>query len=199
MRRPSSRAAHAQLAARIELTPRRAQTLLVGIDGRGGSGKSTLARGLVELLHGAIVEFDDFYLPSGDRARRAAVGDDEIGGDFDWRRLCDQVLQPLSQDRPARYQCYDWQRDEIGKWNELRPGGIVIVEGNYSIRPELRAFYDVTLWVEAPHETRLARGVARDGEQARTKWLAQWMPEEVRYLAAHDPAAHADIVVDGTR
>jgi hypothetical protein len=107
----------------------------------------------------AIVEFDDFYLPSSERARRAAGGDDEIAADFDWRRLRDQVLKPLSQDQPARYQRNDWQGDELAEWHELRAGGIVVVvvvEGNYSTRPELRAFYDVTLWVEASTKETLS-------------------------------------------
>ena len=90
------------LAARL-VAVERGRTVLVGIDGRGGSGKSTLARELAALLpEVTVVEFDDFYRPLDERRLMAAQGDDEVGGDFDWRRVRDQVLQPLADDEVAR-------------------------------------------------------------------------------------------------
>jgi len=41
---------------------------------------------------------------------------------------------------------------------------------------------------------RFRRGVERDGEQARAKWLEECIPEEDRYVAADK----VDIVVSGT-
>lgn len=173
--------------------------LLIGIDGRGGSGKSTLARRIAALAPDTtIVEFDDFYRPSPQRRRRREIGDIEIGGDFDWRRVRDQMLEPLAAHGSARYQRYDWDRDELAEWHEIAPAGIVILEGNYSTRPELRDFYDLTIWVEAPHDLRLHRGLERDGQEARARWLNEWMPEEDRYLAAAHPDEHVDFVIDGS-
>jgi uridine kinase len=176
----------------------RGRTVLVGIDGRGGSGKSTLARGVAGLLpRVVIVEFDDFYRRADERRLRAAGGDDEVGGDFDWRRVRDQVLQPLADNEVARYQRYDWNSDELAEWHVIPPGGIVIVEGNYSTRPELHGYYDVTIWVDAPHDVRLRRGLERDGEHARARWVEDWMPEEDRYIAACQPADQVGVVIDG--
>ena len=45
--------------------------------------------------------------------------------------------------------------------------GIVVVEGVCALHRMLRDAYAVRVWVEAPYELRLARGVARDGEEAR--------------------------------
>jgi uridine kinase len=177
----------------------RGRTVLVGIDGRGGSGKSTLARELEALLADVtVVEFDDFYRVLYERRLRAAQGDDEVGGDFDWRRVRDQVLQPLADDEVARYRRYDWDRDELAEWHVISPGGIVILEGNYSTRRELRAYYNVTIWVDTPHDVRLRRGVERDGEDARARWLDEWIPKEDRYVAAHQPANQVDIIISGT-
>jgi hypothetical protein len=58
--------------------------------------------------------------------------------------------------------------------------------------------YDLRVWVEAPFETRLARGVARDGETARATWLEVWMPMEDRYVERDDPVSAAELVVDGS-
>ena len=186
------------LLALLRQVPPRQRTLLVGIDGRGGSGKSTLARQLERSAPDVtVVEFDDFYLRLRERRARVARGDTEIGGDFDWRRLREQVLAPLSQDDAAAYQRYDWPSDELAEWHSVPVGGIVIIEGNYSTRQELFDFYDFTLWIDAPHELRLERGLSRGGEDTRERWLTEWMPEEERYLAAEEPADRVHLVVDG--
>jgi uridine kinase len=184
-----------ELASALEERRRKDEVLLVGIDGRGGSGKSTLVRSLGRLIEGSVViEFDDFYRPS---ATRLASGDPDIGGNFEWRRLRDQVLVPLSQGNEAQYQRYDWETDSMAEWHAVQAQGIVLIEGNYSTRDELRDYYDFRIWVQAPEEVRLARGVERGGENTRDRWLNEWMPEEERYLAAQEPWRYADLVIDG--
>jgi uridine kinase len=185
-----------RLGTRIQELRPRAGTVLIGLDGRGASGKSTLARALAGLLGATtIVELDDFYRPT---ATRLAPGHPDIGGDFEWRRLRDQVLVPLSQGRSARYQRYDWPTDALAEWHAVPTGGRVIVEGNYSTRRELHAFYDLRVWLQAPHPVRLGRGRARGGLDSERLWLDVWMPEEERYLAADDAPARADVVIDTT-
>lgn len=187
------------LLERFRRLRRRHATLLVGVDGRGGSGKSTLARRLEASGRCiSVVEFDDFYRPSSDRKLRAAAGGSEIGGNFDWRRLREQVLEPLSRDEPARYERYDWPRDELAEWHDVPVGGIVIVEGNYSTRQELTAFYDFTIWVDAPRELRLQRGLQRGGQDTLERWLTEWIPEEERYVEAENPAGRVQLVLDGS-
>ncbi len=183
----------------LQGTERRRRTLLVAIDGRGGSGKSTFARRLERASEEmTVVEFDDFYLPLAERRARTEAGDTEIGGNFDWRRLRDQVLTPLSHDAPASYQRYDWPSDERAEWHSVPVGGIVLIEGNYSTRQELFAVYDYTIWIDAPHDVRLERGIRRGGADTRARWLTEWMPEEDRYIAAEDPAKRVDLLLDGT-
>jgi uridine kinase len=188
----------AKVRWRRALAPDPQSTFLVGIDGRGGAGKSTLARALGDRLGDAtIVAFDDFYLPSTRRVEQREA-DDEPGSAFEWRRLCEQVIRPLASGASARYQRYDWDADAMGEWLQITAGGTLIIEGNYCTRPELAGFYDLTVWVEAPFEVRLRRGLERDGEQARSRWLGEWMPEEDRYVAATNPMARVDVVVDGS-
>ena len=75
----------------------------------------------------------------------------------------------------------------------------VIIEGVSSMRKELGQYWDFGVWVEAPYELRLARGVTRDGERMDTQWRDVWMPEEQEYFDAQRPDKKADLIVDGTR
>jgi uridine kinase len=187
-----------ELLGRILRVDRKHQTLLIGIDGLGASGKSTLARALFATTAPrgvAVVAMDDFYRPSKERRTSSA---EALGATFDWRRVREQVLVPLARGENARYQRYDWDGDRLADWHLVPAGGAVIIEGLYSTRPELRHFYDFTIWVQAGPEVRLARGIARDGEDSRDRWLNEWMVEEARYLEAERPADNADLIVDGS-
>ena len=159
------------------LTPRRAFTF-VGIGGRGGAGKSTLAGAITGAQ---VVSTDEFW-----------------GGEaFDLSRLRAEVFEPLLAGRDARYAAWDWAARRPGGTRVVGPHGLVVVEGVCALHRMFRDDYDVRVWVEAPYETRLARGVARDGEAARATWVETWMPSEDRYVESDDPIACADLVVDG--
>jgi uridine kinase len=151
----------------------------VGIGGRGGAGKSTLAA----LLPGAQV-----------------VGTDEFwdGEGFDLARLRREVFDPLVAGRTARYASWDWVARVAGGERVVTPEGLVVVEGVCALHRIFRDDYDVRVWVEAPYEVRLARGVERDGEEARATWVERWMPGEDRYVERDDPVSCAHLVVDGS-
>ncbi len=173
---------------------------IVGIDGCGGAGKSRLATEVRAALVSrgrdiSVVQMDNFYFPSA--LRNANFARDAVGGAFDWQRLRDQILAPLRAGQPARYQRYDWPSDALAEWHDV-PHGIVIVEGVYSTRVELKEFYHLTVWVECPRPIRLARGIERDGEAARRKWEDEWMPAEDRYVLEQSPHTQADVVYAGS-
>jgi uridine kinase len=166
------------LARIAALEPRRG-FLLVGIGGRGAAGKSTLASAIA----GAQV-----------------VGTDEFwnGAEFDLSRLRGEVFDPLVGGREARFRGFDWVRQQaFSEDRVVRPEGIVVVEGVCALHRMFRDDYDLRIWVEAPREVRLARGLARDGKDARRIWEEVWMPMEDRYVARDDPVSAADLVVDG--
>jgi uridine kinase len=172
--------------------------VLVGVDGHGGAGKSAWSSALAEALQPqtpvAVVHIDDFLLPAAERPRGEPG---PIGGDFDWRRLRDEVLVPLRDGRKASFARYDWNLDALAESHEVAPRGVVIVEGIYSTRRELAGLYDLRVWVDCPREVRLARGLERDGEDARQLWERDWMPAEDRYVHEHQPNQQADLIVDG--
>ena len=52
------------------------------------------------------------------------------------------------------------------------------------------------VWVEAPPQVRLARGLARDGEAERPHW-ERWMRDEAEHFARERTAERADVRLDG--
>ncbi len=172
----------------------RSDAALCAVDGCGGSGKSTLARRLAQDARVAVIEMDDFYLPSALRANVPAVA----GGNFDLARLMEQVLVPAADRCGARYQRYDWDNDILGEWVEIDGGIAIVVEGVYSSSAQLRDRYSLRVWVDTPYDVRLERGIARDGEGMRDTWVNEWMPAEVRYMESENPVSYAHLVVDGS-
>ena len=160
-------------------------TILVAIDGQGGAGKSSLAARIkAELPDVTTICLDDFGRPGP--------------SGWDHLRFIDQVLDPVLHGRQGRYQRWDWVTDSPAEWHDVPVGGVLVVEGVYASRDEIGHPWDLTVWVEAPFEVRLARGVTRDGEEMRTQWTEVWMPAEDAYVVAQRPHRRADVVIDGT-
>ncbi len=153
--------------------------VLVGIGGRGGSGKTTLA----SLVPGAQV-----------------VGTDEFwdGAEFELSRLRAEVFEPILDGDQAAYHAFSWElQAPFPEPRVVRPQGVIVIEGVCALHKLFREAYDLRVWVEAPRELRLARGIARDGEGARRIWEETWMPSEDRYVERDDPISAADLIVAG--
>lgn len=158
-------------------------TCWVGIDGLGASGKTTLAGRVAAALPGAVVVgIDDFARPS-------------VPG-WERDRFVEQVLQPLLAGHPGRYQRWDWHADAGAEWHDVPTGCPVVVEGVSSTDVRLGVPWDVTVWVDAPYDLRLARATQRDGPGMLERWLTDWMPSEQAYEAAQHPQDRVDAVVD---
>lgn len=173
---------------RFDRAPARCGTVRVlAIDGRSGSGKTTLARGVHHGLVGdgsarvAMIHLDELYPGWDGLAETVAL-------------LHDQILEPLSRGATATYRHWDWSADQWGPVRRLDPPSVLIVEGcGAAVRPpgDLAA---LRVWLEAPAAERLARGVARDGEQLRANW-ARWSHQEDALFTADRTRERADLLV----
>ena len=156
---------------------------IVGIDGCAGAGKTTFAERLAR--HGGqwqVVHTDDF-----------ATHDDPLEW---WPRMLAEVIEPLSQRRPATFRPYDWVTRKPGAPTTIEPADVVIIEGVGATRQAWRDRLALLVWIETDSALRLQRGLARDGEQLAEFWR-EWRVAEDRYVAAEDPAAHAELIVMG--
>lgn len=169
--------------------------VFVGIDGLGASGKSTLAKQLAAAMGDAyLVHVDDFYLPSSHRHERLG----EVGSLFDLPRLSEQVIVPGASGEALRYQRYDWGQDGLTQWIDIPSGAPIVLEGVFCLAAQLRDAYTFKIWCRADPMLRLTRGLARDGEEARSTWVDIWMPAEDEYAVSQHPERIADLVVDSS-
>jgi uridine kinase len=172
--------------------------VLVGIDGQGGSGKSTLARELANSLSldVAIVEGDDFYNNTPDDVKALLSPEEGYEEYFDWRRLKAEVLQSVRDQTPnLRYQRYDWDIAAMGEWIEIPMPEVIIVEGVYVLRPELREYFDVAAFVRTSEPMRLQRQVSRG--QNSGVWISRWFAAEDFYVSREKPWEWVDVSLAG--
>ncbi|HUY27689.1 MAG TPA: hypothetical protein VMV27_09750 [Candidatus Binataceae bacterium] len=174
----------------------RGRVIIAAIDGGGGAGKSTLAAGIRAALGGvSIVRTDDFYRPLDGDDRAARDPEYAYRNYLEVERLRAEALAPLRAGTAARYQPREWTSAELRGWTEIPPNPIIIVEGVYSTRPELRDLIELAIFVDTPRDIRLARMKAR--AQIDTVWINRWMAAEDRYFEDLRPLDSADLAVAG--
>jgi uridine kinase len=180
----------AELARRIRSRPCRQRARLVAIDGPGGSGKSTFAAKLAPYLDDApIIPMDDF------------IAWDDLTDYFP--RFEEQVLAPLLEGRDLHYQKRDWIDDMMGRglgeFRDVPFAEIVIFEGIGSAQRALAQYLSYTIWIAAPEDLRLTRGMQRDGhiDGMPAVW-ERFMAREKAFFELEHTAERADLVTDGT-
>ena len=178
----------------IEARKIEGKRLFVAIDGGAGAGKSMLARGIREHLESvSILRTDDFFRPLNEHPIAQLPAEKLYELYFPWERMCDEALIPLHRGETAKYQRHDWSTDRLLDWVSVEPDKVVLVEGVYSSRPELRPMLDAIIFVDAPRDERLRRILARDPNPS--DWLRPWMSAEDWYLNQIRPQDTTDLIL----
>lgn len=185
------------LVAAIRITGR---PVVVAIDGRSGVGKSTFASLLADRHQGRVVVSDDFWCGLSAEDLFALAPAERADVCIDWQRIASEVLEPLRRAKVACWQPFDW---ETGAGLSSRvltcpPAPVIVLEGAYSGREELRPFVDLTVLITLDDLTRRARLVSREGAEAMTGWHGLWDEAEDHYFALLQPPQSFDFVLEGT-
>jgi uridine kinase len=172
----------------LELVRSRPATLghgrLVSIDGPAGAGKTTLAEEIAALAPEArVLHMDDLY--------EGWDGLAEVG-----RQLAG-LLRPLAERLPGSYRRYDWDTASFAETVTVEPVDLLVLEGVGSGCRMHDDLIGLLVWVEAPYELRMRRGIERDGEAFAPHWRA-WAEAEQRLFAHHRTRERADVVIDGS-
>ncbi len=174
-------------AAILELALERPPTLgqgrLICLDGPAGSGKTTWAAGVADLAPGTrVIHMDDLYpgwtgLPKVDAQ-------------------LDDLLRPLAQGCPGSYRRFDWVAGEFAEEVVVDPAPLLVLEGVGCGASRFASLVTVLVWIDAPHDLRMKRGVARDGDAFAPHW-EQWAKDEAEVFARERTRLRADVTVDG--
>lgn len=155
---------------------------LITIDGPCGSGKSTLADELSAALNAPIVRMDDFFLPHALKTpERLAIP----GGNVDLERLMQEVITPFAAGQPVVYRRYLCHEDAFSAPIPLPDAPITILEGSYSLLPDIRRHADLTLFLHVDPEVQQQRLMQRVGAERLKDFNARWIPLENAYFAAY--------------
>ncbi len=151
-----------ELYAAVEQLLKKQDTVTVAIDGNCGAGKADAARLLCTLFEGNVFSTSDFYLP------HTRVLDRE--------RFRGEVLGKLREGKPFIYRPYNYSVMQMGEPVEVQPKRLNVVEGVYSMHPELADLYDLKVFLSAPLSEQEARILERHGSFMLRRFLEEWIP-----------------------
>jgi uridine kinase len=153
---------------------------LVCVDGPAGSGKTTLADQLAAVTGAGVVHMDDLF-PGWDGIRLAAP-------------QVVALLEALARGETGCYRRYDWLSGAYAEEHRVPPAPLLVLEGVGSGRTPWADLITTLVWVEAPRDERLRRGLERDGATVEPQWL-RWMGAEDDLFAEERTRERADLVL----
>ena len=166
--------AYSLVIERLKSHQRNTPFLLV-IDGRSASGKTTFA----SKFGFPVVHTDDFFRP---RNREGRLELSEYSGNFDLSRFKTEVADHVNDINGFSYGVFDCKRGEIIETKSIFPCNAIIIEGAYSMHPDLGLSPDMTLFFDISRDKQEERIIKRNGIQALEAFSRIWIPAEERYF-----------------
>ena len=182
----------------------------VGIDGVDGAGKTTFANEIdeeLELLGRTVIRasVDGFHNPKIIRYQRGHTSPEGFFHDsYNYAALKTLLLDPLSPNGSGRYRlaAFDHVADKAVNADEEQayPGAVLVFDGIFLHRPELRAYWDFSVFLDVRFEVSIPRGARRgigfgsaDPESVEN---VRYVEGQKLYLLECEPKRHATFVVD---
>lgn len=201
-----------RLAGLITQT-RPAQLLRVAVDGPDAAGKTTLAGELADRLTGQrdVIRagIDGFHRPRAERYRRGDLSPEGAYHDtFDYDAVRAVLLDPLGPGGSRQYRTavFDHHSDTPAEPPPrlAPPGAVLLFEGVFLLRPQLRDCWDIAIFVDADPDEVLRRALVRDTPlmggpvRVRERYQRRYLPAQQLYRADATPETSADVVIDNT-
>jgi len=166
---------------------------VIAIEGGSASGKTTLSALLEEIYGCTVFHMDDFFLRP---EQRMEVRLAEPGGNVDRERFLEEVLLPLSRGETVDYRRYDCHTQSMQPPQAIAPTPLTIVEGAYSMHPELAGYYDLSVFLCISPELQRLRILMRNGSEMADRFFSTWIPMEQLYFDTFDTAHRCDLTLE---
>ncbi len=148
-------------------------------DGMCGSGKTTLGTVLAEVYDCNLFHMDDFLLRPEQRVPERLA---EPGGNVDYERFQEEVLDHLKAPEGLSYRVYDCSVRRLTETVTVPYSRLNIIEGAYSQNPYFHDPYDLRFLCSISEEEQKARILRRNGPEMLKKFQEIWIPMENRYF-----------------
>lgn len=168
----------------------RQDRVLLAIEGSCASGKTTLASLLAERRDCNVFHMDEFFLRPHQRTPERFA---QPGGNVDYERFREEVLQPLAAGSAFSYRPFDCGTMTLSAPVEVTPKRLSIIEGSYSMHPYFGSPYSFTVFLTVDEALRRERILRRPAYLHR-RFFEEWIPMEQRYFAAFSIAESCDLV-----
>ena len=103
------------------------------------------------------------------------------GGNVDYERFAEEVLQPLKTGKPFSYRPFDCSTLALAQPVAVEPKRLNIIEGTYSHHPYFGDPYDLKLVLTVTEEQQRQRILERPAFLHR-RFFEEWNPMENRYF-----------------
>jgi uridine kinase len=179
---------------------------IVGLAGASGSGKSTVAKRVASRLNGHVISMEVYslemnHLPLAERARQNYDAPHAIDV-----KLLETHIREYAAGRAIEAPIYDFAEHlrVSDRREHIAPMSLLIVEGILALYfTELRPYFDLSIYLEAPDEVCFRRRKVRDiTERQRSLDFIQWqykntvLPAAQQYLLPSK--RYADFVLDSS-
>lgn len=186
--------------------------ILVAVDGEDGAGKTVFADNLAAVFaeDGSAVfraSIDGFHRPRAERYVRGRTSPEGYYRDsYDYatfrRVLVDPFRGGATADAGFQLAVFDVDRDEAvaSEWVTAPRDAVLIVDGIFLHRPELRGIWHWSVWLDAPLDIRYERMARRDGTDPDPAAASnrRYRDGMELYLRDADPRRAAAAIVDNT-
>lgn len=168
-------------------------TVTLAIEGGSASGKSTLGELLAHLYGCTVLHMDDFFLRPDQRTPERLA---EIGGNVDRERFAAEVLSPLARREVIVYHPFDCATMTLASPVAVEPTPLTVIEGAYSMHPDLASAYDMSVFLAISPEHQAARIRHRNTPNMAERFFAEWIPMEARYFEGMQVKERCDVVIE---
>ena len=182
----------------------------VAIDGPDCAGQEAMAEELEPLLEKSgrqviRATIDGFHRPKVERAAKGAESPEGYFHDsFQYPAMRSALLDPLGPggSLELRRAVFNFRTDGPvdSPVETAAPDAILLFEGLFLLRTELRDCWDFGIFLEVSPAEVLRRGILRNTpfqgeEKARRVFSVRYIPGQQLYFERDNPQAHADVLV----
>lgn len=188
----------------------KAGRVLIAVDGLDGAGKTTFADMLAEVFAEAgtavyRASIDGFHRPRVERYARGRHSPEGFYFDsYDYATFRRVLIDPFREGGQTsgatgfQLDAFDLDRDTASEsaWVSAPRDAVLIVDGIFLHRPELRGLWNFSIWLDAPVEVAAARLALRDGANPDPAAYGRYRMGQELYIREADPQSAASAIID---